>query len=123
MLVKLRGLYGKKKTAHKDVTQKQILTARLMQNWSIFGQMKNLVLECPCKTRTTHFKGSLLLAICHLWDEKNHHLQEMCNKMITAATDLSVSPVTDEQPRHLIPLLLAGVVQRSVSIFILPGHY
>ena len=36
-----------------------------------------------------------------------------------AAQHLSVSSMTDEEPSHLVPLLLAGVVQGGVAIFVL----
>ena len=36
-----------------------------------------------------------------------------------AAQHLSVSSMTDEEPGHLVPLLLTGVVQGGVAILIL----
>ena len=36
-----------------------------------------------------------------------------------AAQHLSVSSMTDEEPGHLVPLLLTGVVQGGVAILVL----
>ena len=39
--------------------------------------------------------------------------------MYYAAQHLSVSSMTDEEPSHLVPLLLTGVVQGGVAILVL----
>ena len=39
--------------------------------------------------------------------------------MYYAAQHLSVSSMTDEEPGHLVPLLLTGVVQGGVAILVL----
>ena len=40
-----------------------------------------------------------------------------------AAQHLSVSSMTDEEPGHLVPLLLTGVVQGGVAILVLGVQY
>ena len=41
----------------------------------------------------------------------------------SAAQHLSVSSMTDEEPGHLVPLLLTGVVQGGVAILVLGVQY